>query len=280
MKHLQIFLLFFYIFCSLIANGQVKYEYKDKEILKDIFNQLKNMKDKNTAELVVAAGKYFIKAPYAAHTLETEPEQLVINLRGFDCTTYAENCLAIARTVKSGNLTFDTFSVELAKVRYRNNQINGYPSRLHYFSDWIYENDKKGIIRHVSGEISCILFPLELDFMSTHPDSYKQLKTNRHFSSLIAKKETEINDRTMCFIPKNKVTEIEHKLKEGDIIGISTSIKGLDISHVGILVKKNGRIHLLHASSKVEKVIVSENTLEDYLNKQKSATGILVVRPT
>ena len=115
--------------------------------------------------------------------------------------------------------------------------------------------------------------------MSNHPDSYRQLKENPDLVEAIARQEKEISKREMYYVPESMVSEIESQLMEGDIVGITTGVEGLAISHVGILVKRSGRIHLLHASSAAKKVAVSENTLEDYLVNSKSATGIMVARP-
>jgi hypothetical protein len=223
-------------------------------------------------------GSFFKETPYVAHTLETEPEQLVINLRELDCTTFAENCLAIARTVKSENPSFETFTKELQNIRYRNGEINGYPSRIHYFSDWIFENNKRNFVRDISKEIANTPYPLQVNFMSTHPKSYVQLKDST-LIPVIAGQEQEISKRKMYFIPEEKIVEFENLLKNGDIAGITTSIKGMDISHVVILQRVAGRVHILHASQTANKVILSEETLEEYLKNSKSATGIMVARP-
>jgi len=279
MKYLKPLLLIYMLSLVISATCQQKYEQKDKEILEQVFNQLKNKTDKSTAELVVLVGKFFMETPYLASSLEFEPENLVINLRELDCTTYAENCLAIANSLKGSNPTFEQFTNELRNIRYRNGIIEGYLSRLHYFSDWIYENDKKGLVKQVSKGIANTPYPLDVNFMSSHPDSYKQLKSTPALVPIMAKKEKQISNRKMFFIPKNKLPDFEEKLQEGDIVGITTSIKGLDIIHVGIVVKKNACTHLMHASSKAEKVIISDNTLYEYLLGRKSATGIMVVRP-
>ena len=83
----------------------------------------------------------------------------------------------------------------------------------------------------------------------------------------------------MYYLPKKKLSEYENELREGDIVGITTSIQGLDITHVGILVERDGRIHLMHASSVAEKVVISEEPLEDYLHAGSKVTGIMVARP-
>ena len=87
-----------------------------------------------------------------------------------------------------------------------------------------------------------------------------------------------ISERMAWYIPKKNLREYENKLKDGDIVAITTHIDGLDVMHVGFVVWINNRVRLLHASSREEKVIISEETLEDYLQSNKSATGIMVAR--
>jgi len=256
----------------------VVYVQKDKEIFEKILQQFTPEKNTPIAELVVKVGTFFKETTYVAHTLEIEPEQLVVNLRELDCTTFAESVLAIARTIKSEIPSFEQFTHELQNIRYRNGKIDGYPSRIHYFSDWIFENNKRNFIKDVSEEIAKIPYPLKVNFMSTHPASYVQLKDSI-LIPVIAKQEKEISFRKMFFIPEDKLADFEHLLKDGDIAGITTTIKGMDVSHVVILQLVAGRIHILHASSTAKKVILSEETLEEYLKSSKSATGIMVARP-
>ncbi|WP_340112928.1 N-acetylmuramoyl-L-alanine amidase-like domain-containing protein [Maribellus mangrovi] len=277
---IRLLLLFLIVWANLsLAQNKVVFQEEDAAILSEIFEKLQLESDKSTAELVVLAGESLLGTPYVAHTLESEKEQLIVNLRGMDCTTYAENCLAIARCVKNGNTSFFAFAGELQKIRYRFGVIDNYPSRLHYFSDWIFENEQQGFVKQYSKQITNTVYPLRVDFMSTHPDSYPQLKSNKDFVDALAKKEKEISKRKMFYIPEDQISGHETQLKAGDIVGITTSIAGLDMSHVGILVRINGRIHLMHASSSAKKVVISKNTLEDYLRAGKSTTGIAVVRP-
>jgi len=259
--------------------GKIIYEQKDKEILNKVLQLLSEEKNTPTTTLMVKIGTFFKGTPYVAHTLEVTPEQLVVNLREMDCTTYVENCLAIAKTIQSGKNTFEQFASELQKIRYRGGKINGYPSRLHYFSDWIYDNQKKGLVKDISKEIANTPYNKTINFMTTHPAAYQQLKDNSQLVPIIAQQEKDISTRKMYYIPEDKLAEVENKLQEGDIVGITTSIKGLDIAHMGLLVRVNGRIHLLHESSVAEKVVESKETLEDYLLNSKSATGIMVAQP-
>ncbi len=279
MKSILFFSILLYSVLVLNAQNKVIFQEQDKVILNEIYDKLNKEKEKPTAELVAIVGKSFLGTPYVAHTLEGEKEELVVNLRELDCTTYAEYCLAIARSVKNKNASFEGFTKELQAIRYRNGEIDKYPSRLHYFSDWIYENARTGKIQRASKDISNTMYPLEVDFMSTHPESYPQLKQHPEFVKALSDKEKEISERQMYYLPKEKLATYEAKLHEGDIVGITTSVKGLDITHVGILVERNGRIHLMHASSVAEKVVISEEPLEDYLKAGSTVTGIMVARP-
>jgi hypothetical protein len=276
---------FFFFFASLSAqnpvgstSGEMIYELKDKEIAEDIFRKFAEEKNTETGDLMIKVGSCFLGAPYVPHTLEFVPEKLVVNLREFDCTTFTESVLAIARTIKSENPSFEQFAKELQFIRYHNGMINGYSSRIHYFSDWIYENDAKKLVNDLSKEIGETPHLRLVNFMSTHPEFYFQLRDSL-FNHEIANQEMRINSRQMFFIPKEKLAEKEYLLKDGDIAGITTKIEGLDISHVVILKRINGSIHILHASTSGYKVILSEETLENYLNSSKSVTGIMVARP-
>jgi hypothetical protein len=261
------------------AQNSVIFEPRDKEIVQNLLTKFSEGKNMATTELTSKIGIELLNTTYVGHTLEKEPEQLVVNLRELDCTTFAENCLALARTIKSGVPTFEKFCSELKNIRYYNGEIKDYTSRIHYFSDWIFENSKRGFVADVSGEITQTPYPLNVNFMSTHPESYRQLKSNNTFIKTIAEKEKHITLRKMFFIPEEKLALVEPLLYDGDIVGITTTINGMDVSHVGILIIKSGRMHLLHASSVLKKVVVSDETLEDYLKGSKSVTGIMVARP-
>lgn len=252
----------------------------DRELLEEIFDAFKEDTGTPMSVLMVRVGRFFLNTPYVAHTLEAEDEeQIIINLRELDCTTFAENCLAICRTIHSGHLSLEKFAGELLVIRYRDGRLNGYPSRLHYFFDWIHNNQEKKLVENSPGDLAQCIFKKEINFMSTHPDSYRRLKEDSSLVRVIAKQEKLISSREMFFIKEEDLADVESGLMDGDIVGITTSIDGLAIQHVGILVRVDGRIHLMHASSSAEKVVLSDNTLEDYLMNSKTATGIMLARP-
>lgn len=239
-----------------------------------------NLADKSINEIISEIGKSFLGTKYEAFAIEKEgKEQLVINLTGLDCTTFLENTLTLSRCVKAKKTSFDDYLNELTFIRYRDGKIDGYPSRLHYFSDWIFNNTQKGIVKDVSKEIGGKPIKFNVFFMSKNPDKYKHLNESPEFVPIIAKQERDINKREYYYIPKEKVEKIESKIHNGDLIAITTNLKGLDIGHVGIAVKEDdGRIHFLHAPLAGSKVQISEKPLPEYLTAVKKHTGIIVLR--
>jgi cell wall-associated NlpC family hydrolase len=239
------------------------------------------LSDEPMNDIVADIGKTFLGTKYIAQGIEDEgEEQLVINLTGFDCTTFVENVLAFARLIKMGKSSFNDYEDELQKIRYRDGVINKYPSRLHYFTDWIYDNERKGIVDDVTELVGGKPIKLHLNFMSTHPGSYPRLKEHPEFIKEIRKKEAEISRRDYFYVPKERVGFIENQIENGDIIAFTTSIPGLDVSHVGIAVRmEDNRIHLLHAPNVSSSVQISEDPLSAYINKIKKDTGIIVLKP-
>lgn len=253
---------------------------EDERIMNHVLEQLAGEKQAPAGELMVKVGSMFLETPYVASTLEQEgDERLVINLREMDCTTFAETCLALTRTIQNKKPGMEQFARELANVRYRNARINGYTSRLHYTTDWIFNNQEKNLVRDVTRDVTGIPYTKRINFMSTHPGAYRHLKDNSQLIQEMAAIEADLSGRPRYFIPKEKIAGMEHHLQDGDVVALTTSIDGLDVSHMGILVRKNNRIHLLHASLTAKKVVVSEETFEDYLKSSRSVTGIIVARP-
>ena len=193
--------------------------------------------------------------PYVANTLDgTDEERLVVHLDKVDCTTLVETVLALSLADKYGKSDFESYKKALLCIRYRNGKQAGYVSRLHYFSDWIKDNEQKGIVHERTGELGLAVSQiLNLDFMSTHSDNYHRLKNN---PSMIS-----------------QMIEIERKWKNVPV----SYIKGLDVVHTGFACWVDGKLHLLHASSVMKKVILDSQTLFEYSKNKKAHTGVRVI---
>jgi hypothetical protein len=237
--------------------------------------------EKPMGRVITTIGQKFLGKPYAGGTLDsTIDEHLVVNLRGFDCVTFIENVLALSRAIKSNTLTFDAYKQHLQAVRYRSGIINGYSSRLNYFSEWITDNQKKRILADVTKVLGGIPYRKTIHFMTGHRSLYKQLGSDSVFTA-IGIIEKELSALPLYYIPKRNVAAIESRINDGDIIAITTNVNGLDISHTGIAIRnKDGSLHLLHAPDTNGIIRVTAETLSKHLLAHKNQTGIVVARPT
>jgi len=269
------------IFLPLNIHPQI-YTQKDVEICNSKFQIAikQNLSSLPINEILLNIAKSFIGTDYEAHTLDkTDKEELVINLTGLDCYTFLESSIVFARCIKKGLTTFEDYTKELENIRYRNGKLKDYTSRLHYFSDWIYDMNKRKIGKDITKELGGIPYKKSINYMSTHLDSYPMLKNNEKFIQEIKRIEKSISKRKYYFIPQKNIERIESKIKDGDIIGITTNIEGLDISHTGIAIRENnGRIHLLHAPNVGYKVQITEKPLASYIRSNPKQTGIMILR--
>ena len=231
-------------------------------------------------EVIVKVGETFLGTSYAENVLEAPGEEhLVVHMSGLDCVTFYENALVLARCIRKSTLTFEDYKKELQFVRYRGGVINGYASRLHYTSDYFYDDEKKGVWKLVTKDLGGIPYKKKIDFMSTHPESYRQLRESSEVRKKIEIIEREISERHMYYIPKDRVAKISDKIMDGDILGITTNIEGIDTSHTGIAIRREGQLHLMHAPLAGKRVQISEKGLAGYLAANKRQTGIMVARP-
>jgi len=235
--------------------------------------------DEPLGEVVGSIGRMFLGTPYVPHTLEVEgPEHLVVNLQEMDCLSFVESTLALARCVKRGRSTMEAFRSELQQLRYRNGIIDGYPSRLHYFTEWVQDNVRKGILRDLTSALGGTPRTRPIEYMSTHPEAYRQL-TDEAFLERIREMEKRLSATPRAVIPQASVPAILEELHTGDILGLSSTVPGLDIAHTGLAVRMNGVLRLLHASLSQGAVVLSRGSVADYLQDQPKQDGCIVARP-
>ena len=242
---------------------------------------LRSAKSNTIDSEIVRAARYFLETPYVGGTLErSEEEELIINLQEVDCMTLVEYCLALSRTTQLPSPSWESFQRELRQIRYRNGVINGYVSRLHYSTDWIYNNTGKGVIEDVTHALGGHKFMVDVHYMSKNHEKYPHLADNPEAVQQITQTERAINARNIYhFIPKKEMAGHQSLIKSGDIIGFTTAISGLDISHLGIAYWNDKQLTFIHASSTAKKVIINPESLIDYCNSISTCTGIVVLRP-
>ncbi|GAB4044180.1 N-acetylmuramoyl-L-alanine amidase-like domain-containing protein [Spirosoma litoris] len=273
----------FTTFCLLLV---VITSHAQELVLSTNLQSLTLIGGKTAPETTINIGKQFIGRPYVAHTLDANPtEQLVVNVREFDCTTYLETVLALSLAYqdtpdKQNQFVFEqTFRKYLTKLRYRDGRIDGYASRLHYFSDWLGDNERKGLVTDVTRELPGSLSVAKpVSYMTTSIYKYPHLNDPAVFKQ-VAQTEASISQKAFSFIPKKNIRQAEAQLREGDIIMLTAARPGLDMKHVGLAVRQpDGRMHLLHASSDLGAVVITPYPISDYVLEHKRLSGIRVAR--
>lgn len=287
---------------SYIANDSAKYGQttttKKAETTNEDFATVSNSEDQKRIEtilkkyakhdtspssLIIALAREFKGVPYVAKTLENDSiENLVINTRQLDCTTYVENVLALYLCIKNQKLTFSDYCSFLKNIRYVGGKVS-YPTRQHYFTEWIDENTKDGYVEEIQSPNPPFTAKqlLKINFMSTHTQFYPMLKNNPELVKPIAKMESRLSGNIYRFIPKASIANTQlfrSTIHDGDIIAIVTSKGGLDTSHIGIAVWHKDGLHMLNASQIHKKVVEEPMTLYQYMQKHPSQTGIRIVR--
>jgi len=260
------------------AQYNVYYTEKDVEIFNEYCATFAQKRDLPMGELIVETGKYFLDVPYVNYTLEArEPEELIVNLRELDCVTFVESTIALSKTLKSDSASFELYCDNLRNLRYRQGELKDFTSRLHYFSDWIYDKQQMGIVEDRTEWLGGELYPVNPKIMSKRPELYRQLKNNPEYIPVIDQLEDNMKDRVMYSVPRERASKLDEKLENGLVIGTTTP-GAMDITHVGFLCIVEGKPHFMHASSKEKKVVITEGTLEDYLKSVKSMTGFMAVK--
>lgn len=268
------------------ARAQVTYQRQDSLKVVKLLSQGAKQRVKDKKELMTYYGNQLKGVPYVPATLEVNKrEQLVVNLRQMDCTTFVETVLALAMTTAQGSQRWTDYCKNLTKIRYENGVMKEYPSRNHYFIWWVESNEKMGIVKKITGTGTSIFKSqnIFIDWMSTHSDSYPMLKGNKQFIKEIAEHEKRTNGKVMMYIPRANLGLSQKKMmyvENGDILAICTKKKGLDTTHIGIAEwGSDGKLHLLNASQIHKKVVLESMTLQQYMKKHPTQLGVWVIKP-
>ena len=202
----------------------------------------------------------FLGVDYAESTLigdKDTAEVLVINLQGVDCFTFIE----YVEAMRLSN-TFFEFEKNLKKVRYRAGEVS-YIKRNHFFTDWIEFNPDS--VEDVTGKIGG-------DKAVAIQKVLNEKEDGTFFLHGIPSRSREIR-----YVPSDAIDDlILDRLKTGDYAGTYSAVKGLDVSHVGIIIKGAHSIYLRHASSQKEIRKVVDQDFRVYV---AGKPGIMILRP-
>jgi len=237
---------------------------------------------------IAGIARSFVGATYTPGTLEQPgAERLVINLREFDCVTLVENVLALTAFVRrdgSGPLedpvgAQQRYASYLRQLRYRGGTVDGYASRLHYFTEWLREGEAAGRLQLVTGALGGVEVTEPIGFMTTHLALYPALQVSTQRRAV---RETELRlsaGAPRVLLPKHRIAAVADSIRDGDVIAAGATLPGLDVVHTGFAVWESGRLHLLHAPLKGSSVEISPLPLADRIQAIPTQSGIMVARP-
>ena len=202
----------------------------------------------------------FLGTAYVADTLgggADLPEQLVVRLDAVDCFTLLDYVEALRRSAVP-----EEFPRRLIEVRYRDGRI-AWENRRHFFTDWALAPE--GLVVDATAAVGG----------KQTRTAHKQL--NRKGVDGLYLAGIAVRERRVQFIPGTALdAAVFARLRPGDYVGIYSPDPGLDVTHVGIVVRVDGRLMLRHASSRQAERRVVDSDLAGYL---AGKPGIVVLRP-
>lgn len=221
----------------------------------------RSLEKKNTGEKINYISSIFLGNKYQASTLigdKDTPEVLVINLEDVDCFTYIDYVEALAISN-----SYNDFKKKLKYLRYKDGKVD-FQKRNHFFSDWAVYNSKfiKDATKEIGGDSA----------IKVHK------KLNAKDADTVFLPGIEITERDVWYIPSSKIDDkVISKIQTGDFVGLYSNNLGLDVSHVGIAVRRGDKVYYRNASSKKQNMKVVDEELLQLINNDKYP-GIVVLR--
>ena len=275
------FLLFAFLVLCHQGMEAVNYQKKDSLRVVSLLKEASSLKNK-PKNWMLWFGKKFVGVPYVGGTLDKgKREELIVNTSELDCTTYVELVTALTLCAEHHETSFASFCNHLKHVRYIGGEVS-YEKRQHYFTVWIQDNAKEGIVEDIQANPPfTAIQKIQVNWMTTHPNNYQMLKGNPTRLKGIKALENSINGKSFRYIPKASIANnalFRKTIKDGDILVIITNKKGLDTTHIGLASWHSDGLHLLNASSIHKKVIDEPMTLRTYMSKHPVQIGIRACR--
>lgn len=222
-------------------------------------------------ETLLRLARQLLGRPYKAFSLDAEPqERLRLDLTGFDCALLVEQLLAL---IHSRNVV--EFSEQVQRLRYGNGDVD-YCDRNHYFTVWAANAERLGLVKDITESLpGASLRVRRLNFMSSHPNSYRPMRQARA-RQCIAALERNLSVR-QSYVPIGALGSAAAKLRSGDIFALVTAVDGLDVSHTGFLERSRGELHAIHAAPK--RGVMRSLDFVRYASSVEDVVGISILRP-
>lgn len=261
---LLIIVVSFSVFVEIRANAfDVEFDDFSKQKAAEVFNILENNRSATLSKKMELISATFLDTQYVANRLVGSneiAEKLVIDLLGLDCFTFID----YLESFKTSHNQKE-FLNNLQRVRYIDSKVE-YLKRKHFYSDWLFENQQ--LVVDLTKENEKLAKLASVDVVKINSG-----KNGEYIPKLGFK------DRKISYIPRTNVSDVNlSSIVSGDYIGFRKDVAGLDVTHVGLLIKKADGIYVRHASSAKSAKKVVEQKLVDYLTINTSVKGIVLFR--
>ncbi len=231
-------------------------------------------------DLVARVARVQLGKPYQLPPERSGPELLRVDLTHFECLSLVESSLAVARCTWLGSQDQACFLREVEASRYREGRLDGYASRLHYFSDWLGDNFRRSRVSLLTAALGGEARSYRFDYISTHPGRYPALAEPGVRETMVTQ-EARISGEPLVILAREAVRGVQHQLAAGDLVAVvSDRLPGLGVGHVGFVDKSlPGPPRLLHASSHHRRVIITPYAVGSYFTNRPDRQGAMLARP-
>lgn len=207
------------------------------------------------------------------------PETLHLELARLECVSFVEASLAVARCAWRGKATEECFAREVMASRYRHGVMTDYASRLHYFTDWIDDNQRRRRLQNVTAELGGVAVRKRFDYLTKHAAWFPPL-ASPSMRQAMAIIEAELTSAPHLVVGRNRIREAVNGLRDGDLVAFVSNKPGRLVAHAGFIARnKNGWARLVHASTYHGRVVMTRRDAAHYVLRRAERRGIIVSRP-
>lgn len=242
----------------------------NSNILNDILSSIGFVYDTDSplGDITASIAEKMLGTPYEAGLLDVYPERLRVYLDKTDNLHFIEACMAVALTYKGESIgeygevnesEYDQLCENIKALRYRDGIISKFSDRIFYFSEWVEQAERLGLIEEYT---DCYghEYSQNFSYLSDHLMYLPQIgrEPNARKEILEIEKRLSANSQRAVISPEELTTEFYECVQNGDIVSFLSDRKGEDVSKAGIVRKTQNSVQIISASYK-ERTVVSED---------------------
>lgn len=223
----------------------------------------------------------FMGRPYGNGGAGCRAGTTLVNTETVDCVTFIENMMALAlsarelarQPISTEHGRFLLYLEKLLEVRYYGGLNCTWEDRIHYWTDALRYMGAQGWLQDI-GTFNGQPYQKPIYYISSHRRKYPGFDD----WGRILHQERRLTHAQRYYYPLQELERYEQVAQTGDILGLTTNIDGLDVSHTGFAEWVDGELFFIHASSRAKKVV--RQNIWEYLGTRTSITGVVAFRPT